>query len=863
MALEEKIVEWSATRPGWQQTILSRVAAGEALSDTDYDDLLAKILSSTPATPRPLRLEHLATPTAQDAPVSLVSVANPEHVNALASDEPLTFSAKGLTIIYGDNGSGKSGYARLLKRVARARSQEQVLSDVFRETALAVPAARLTYRVGAAEATVAWPEGAPTELKRICFYDGACGAAYIADESDFPYRPAALFVMDGLINACVAIRTRLDTRLAENAARAATLPVVDPDLEPTPIGHFLKGLSGRSSPEMLEGLVRRYKESPESIEELNDQEARLRSADTRKERQALDRRSEKLATVRQHLERAHELLGSEALAALELRRSDLAALEQAADTFSKSFEAEPLRGVATAAWKALWEAAKRYSEQLVYPGHPFPVRNETGRCVLCQQSLDAAARDRFSRFDAFVKDDTQVRLREAHRLFEADVSGATRFDVKSSLIVGILTDLEPHHPELTRKVGDLLAQCAATEAAVAGAVKRKEAIPSSTTDPAPVLGLLETQRQELVAAVAALSDPAALQQRLTSLTLRRRELELLQRTLQECDAILGEISRLTEREALEAAKNAAATGPITNKILELSEESITEVVRDAFTRETERLKLERVTLSKTRAARGTLLHQPKLVGTRQQVTLPRVFSEGERTALGLSAFFTEAQLDASKSALILDDPVNSLDHRCRERVASRLVELAASRQVIIFTHDVALVADLKLEALGAEVSVTDRCVSRSRADERRPGGCSTEHPWKAKDVAERLGELRAELARIKRESKDWDERTYADAVASWAGKLSETWERILSQEIVGPVIVKGGLEVRPEMFRILVKISDVDGSEFSASYSRISRWVSRHDKSTAVNYVAPELADLEKELEGVDRWFKRVKAYKN
>ena len=33
----------------------------------------------------------------------------------------------------------------------------------------------------------------------MLFYDGACGAAYIAAESDFPYRASALFVMDGLI----------------------------------------------------------------------------------------------------------------------------------------------------------------------------------------------------------------------------------------------------------------------------------------------------------------------------------------------------------------------------------------------------------------------------------------------------------------------------------------------------------------------------------------------------------------------------------------------------------------------------------------------------------------------------------------
>ncbi len=216
---------------------------------------------------------------------------------------------------------------------------------------------------------------------------------------------------------------------------------------------------------------------------------------------------------------------------------------------------------------------------------------------------------------------------------------------------------------------------------------------------------------------------------------------------------------MKEREALEAAKTAAATGPITNKILELSEESITDVVRDTFTRETERLRLERVTIARTRADKGALLHQPKLVGARQEVKLPRVFSEGERTALGLAAFFTEAHFDGSKSALILDDPVTSLDHIRRGLVAARLAVLAANRQVIVFTHDMAFVADLKRETSGRGVSITERSVTRSWPEIRKPGTCSNNHPWKVKDVPARLDELRRNLAQIKKEGATWDQAT--------------------------------------------------------------------------------------------------------
>ena len=72
-----------------------------------------------------------------------------------------------------------------------------------------------------------------------------------------------------------------------------------------------------------------------------------------------------------------------------------------------------------------------------------------------------------------------------------------------------------------------------------------------------------------------------------------------------------------------------------------------------------------------------------------------------------------------------------------------------------------------------------------------------------------------------------------------------------------------GWEVLPNTVKVLTRFSEVDEREFQASYSHVSQWAKRHDKSRMVNYVAPEISTLEQELERVDSWFKRVKAYKN
>jgi len=63
----------------------------------------------------------------------------------------------------------------------------------------------------------------------------------------------------------------------------------------------------------------------------------------------------------------------------------------------------------------------------------------------------------------------------------------------------------------------------------------------------------------------------------------------------------------------------------------------------------------------------------------------KILSEGEQKAVGLALFFAEIKTQASNSPIILDDPVNSLDHK----IASNLAELILSldNQVVIFSHN--------------------------------------------------------------------------------------------------------------------------------------------------------------------------------
>jgi energy-coupling factor transporter ATP-binding protein EcfA2 len=355
------------------------------------------------------------------------------------------------------------------------------------------------------------------------------------------------------------------------------------------------------------------------------------------------------------------------------------------------------------------------------------------------------------------------------------------------------------------------------------------------------------------------TDVAQFGQTLSAVTKRKDELEASIRLSKVKAQLMAEVARLKRARALAIARNATDTSGITQKSSALTRQYATQQILDRFTRETERLNLQRVTLRDLGGQKGQLAQQPGLLGAKNKAASAQaVLSEGEQTALGLAGFITEAYFDQSKSAVIFDDPVTSLDHVRRDKVAERLAQLAQDRQVVVFTHDVAFTGDLVAAADSVGVALTTRAVERLGS---RPGLVVDTFPWKAKDFNARVHEMQTELGKIKKDRPTLSSTQYELRVAAWAGMLSETWERCAITEIMNQVFDRGTSQVRVLKFRLLALITEDDNQDYQDGYGHTSKWAKRHDKAPDINYVAPELEELESELERIKSWQKRIKNY--
>ena len=108
--------KWFLERPHWIQIAITRLMQQSELTDKDITELTALCQQETngnlPETTWSFPSTTFSLGTA--GTLRLRSISDVEGVNALAPKKPLEFGKGNITIVYGYNGSGKSGYVRLL-----------------------------------------------------------------------------------------------------------------------------------------------------------------------------------------------------------------------------------------------------------------------------------------------------------------------------------------------------------------------------------------------------------------------------------------------------------------------------------------------------------------------------------------------------------------------------------------------------------------------------------------------------------------------------------------------------------------------------------------------------------------------------
>jgi energy-coupling factor transporter ATP-binding protein EcfA2 len=611
---------------------------------------------------------------------------NVRGVNKIKEGAELSFGGQALTVVYGANGSGKTGFARVLKQACGSRMREEIHPNVFNQASPQC-AATISITVDAKKRDVEWSlaSGPLQELRHVHVFDSKVAANYLESHNEAHYAPSRMRFVSALIRCCDRVAERLSL---EKQTLIKTLPQIPFEFAQTKAARWLTILRATTSQTSIE-------QACEYSKALDDQriasEMALGQKDIAARLITLARERANVSRIAVTVESHKQRLSDQALqtlfaARLESVKKRTIASESAAIAFANA----PLQGVGQDTWVALWEQARKFSESHAYVNQTFPNLSDGARCVLCQQLLDNEARSRIGHFEAFATNGLEVAAKAAEKR-AADVlrefaalpspedwelqASALRFDQANAIALYDAITARRKAGEVAEDIGEL-----------------------PPLDWTPLDLALSSVSEQLADEEKVLRN---LQEDGKRKELEREVLDLRARQWlnQNKVAISGEVDRLSRLALLDAAIALANTNVLTRKNSELARDELSKGYQKRFADELKNLGGNRLPVAPEgrQAGKGKVTFGLTLVGALRALGAGQVLSEGETRIVALAAFIADVTGSNNPTPFVFDDPISSLDQDFEEKVVKRLVDLSKSRQVIIFTHRLSLLALVESE----------------------------------------------------------------------------------------------------------------------------------------------------------------------
>ena len=844
--IQQVVRDWLQTQPRWLQQAAATLLSSGKVSDADIADLvkLVKTGEAQDDGERP-SFDELVPPATEATALRLVEVGDVRGIENLGPRIPLSFGNGNLCVVYGHNGSGKSGYARLLKRACGKPRASALKPNVF-QPAPAERKCRINYRVTGLERDVEWPANgaAIDDLRSVDFFDTDTAVSYLTQESAASYIPPLVALFESLATACDQVRTVLQ---AEQERLVSALPSLPTEYSDTSVGVWYRSLTPTLDEPTIVDTLRWSDSDQRNLDQLTE---RLLTEDPA----ALARTKRNTKTQVEQFGRVLGEVGaglsSERLAAVGELRSEALKKRRIA-TESAHVASAKLDGVGTETWRALWEAARTYSHS-AYPGRNYPVTDEA-LCLLCHQPLSEEAQERLRDLEHFVLGALETEAKEAEQAHLHALDAIPR----------VLTDGENatwcHASGLTR--GDWterLAEYWRQAAGVRDAVLRGEGVEpgAGVAFPSGVLDELRVHSEQLERDITQHQADATHFDR--ALAGREKcDREARRWVAQQSNAVRAEILRLSESAAYDGWKDAASSRAVSIKAGEIAETVVSEAFVERFNRELRQLGALRirVELINTRTEKGRALHRLRLRGAQEGQDPPEpVLSEGERRVVSLAACLADLGDQPQAAPFVFDDPISSLDHDFEWHVAVRLAQLAQTRQVMVFTHRLSLYGAMEDAAkkMGADWKSRQLHQCCIEAFAGTAGHPADQQTWNA-NTKKANNILLDRLIEAKRAGEASGADAYGRLAQGICSDLRKLVERTVEDDLLNEVVKRHRRSITTDnRLAPLPHITQDDCRFIDELMTKYSCY--EHSQSTETPVFIPDEPELRRDLDSLKAW---------
>jgi AAA domain len=762
---------------------LRRVVSGTL--DDDGRREVMQILAGTADAPEPIPLElkDLPADEGEHGQVELRVIRDLTNINCLAPGQELKLEG-GLNGVFGGNGSGKSGYGRLIRRVTRSGEPEEVLRDVFDPGASdGAQTARFDIAIDGVRRPVAVDLAADPDrtLSAMAAFDASRARLFLTKPNVIEHIPRSLRVLRALSQAQDELAGALRARAQQRREALPALPEIDVD---TSAGKALAAIDATSDLDVLLRMIELTDTERLRLADLELAAAAIRTDQSRQLESASRTLASNVRSAAQRLADADKQVSTAVIAeiaALRKRFDEVSAGER--ELADRTFADQRFEGTGQGPWRELWYAAERFAEAA---DATFPNLGEDAACPLCQQDLDPQGRERLRRFKEFIGSTLRQQATDLKDQIEARLKALPDLD---SLTVAVHAELRGAPEKLTSPseaaLTTLGARATAAKAAAAGEQIRR----NEDTVAVDALRSYADEQEGAAQRHASLRDEQAQLKVMSELA----QLQARAAFVEARESIEKHVTGLKAIALIDETLAKLNTQRVNLKLRELQEMAITERLRKAIEDELRELdpvagQIEII----GKASKGeTVIHLKFKDPCGAKIS--NVLSDGEQRALSLAFFLAEVAVSEERSAVIFDDPVSSLDHSRRAYIAERLVEESRRRQVVVFTHDMAFIYLLQEAADAAEAPLHGQTLERAF---HKVGVVAPDLPTKMLGTAKQIRALRHRL-RFEVEPKHQQQNPdYEQEASRWVNDLRKAYDQIIEDTVLNGTVRRFSAHVR-------------------------------------------------------------------
>lgn len=837
------VSRWFSERPKWLQVAAMRIIEKDELVDDDYAEFESLCLQEAEGN---ISQVSCSFPTDKFTHKSygslrLCSIGDIEGVNALAPRNPIVFGKSNFSIIYGKNGSGKSGYVRLLKHICGARNPGALHCNVYSKFNKAQKATIKYERDGQLETHEWTGQGICDDLCSIDIYDTSFGKVFVSSEDEVSYEPPILSFFSTVIKVCEKVANDLDAKASKNPSKKANIPE---DIKQTNSGIWYGNISARTTTEDIEkhcSFTDQEEVEVKSLQErLSENDPLEKAKQIRKQKVHVDTLVEDATALLSQLsqENCRRIIAAKKKAIVKKNAAEAAA--------SKVFNGSLFEGIGSDVWKELWEAARKYSNEVAYKDTGFPNVSENSRCVLCHQLLSQGGKVRLLSFESFVKGELQKAAEKAANEY-GDALKSLKVVPAEDTIITRLDACGIQKEEIVSKILSSFSELQMLREKLPG-IKSEEEIPTFTEKPEWIEFAKEMSRE--LDDLAKKYDKDAESDNRDKIKGSLKSLLAKKWLSEHRQNIADEVQRLRMLALIQAAKKQTNTKALSIKKGELAEALITDAFVRRFNTELRKLGASRirVELVKSKVSKGRVLHKIQLRGAANNI-LSDVLSEGETRIVSIASFLADVTGKRESTPFIFDDPISSLDQEYEEATVKRMIELSQNKQVIVFTHRLSLLGTVKhfAEKEGIKTDVVSIRLADWGTGEPAP------IPISQGDIKSALNILmnpRFQDAKKAYESGDFDQAEIF--VKSICSDFRTVVERSIENDLLCGVVQRFQRPILTLKVKSLAKLCNADCVFFDSLMTKYSGF--EHAQPEEAPIELPKLDELYEDMKALKDW---------